>query len=307
MGYTVNPAAFVSAFMVPRAVADKHIKLATDRQLRVLLCVLKDMHEQIDASKIAQTLALPESEVCDCLTYWAQNGILNCDDITPEVQKATVVKKDSLPTRTDVAARGLEDPKVAMLLREAQLKFGRNLKTNESGVLVWMYDDLGLDVSVILMLLQYALAEKKCNITFIQKTAVSWSEAGVENVADAERLIAETLIKQLAWNRVCSAFGIERRKPSERETELSAMWIDDWKLDDSLLKLAYDACVDSKSKFNFAYTAKIIESWHQKKCKTAQDVKKYLEQNKPKGKTAPTKNDFAAYDLDLFEKMLNED
>ena len=60
---------------------------------------------------------------------------------------------------------------------------------------------------------------------------------------------------------------------------------------------AYEECVNTKSKFSFPYTAKIIESWHEKGFKTPKDIEK-------QEKTAD-KEDFAAYDIDLFEKMLN--
>ena len=305
MRYTINPSAFMSAFTVPRAVAQQYLKLATEKQLKVLLCVLSDMHEEILPNTIAATLSYPESEVNDALSFWVQNGILIGENVAAEPpEKKQIVKKDALPSRADVAERGLNDPKVSMLLREAQLKFGRNLKSNESAVLVWMYDDLGFEISVILMLLQYAIAEKKCNITFIQNTAVNWWDNNVQTVADAEKLIAENLVRQLAWSRVCAIFGIERRKPSEKELKTSSLWFDEWKLDDSLLKAAYEVCVDQKSKFIFSYVAKIIELWHQKGCKSADDVKKLSEQKKDTKKSS--KNNFAAYDLDLFEKMLNE-
>lgn len=305
MGYTVNPSAFSSAFTVPCAVVEKHIKLATDLQLRVLLCVLKDIRDPISPVRIAATLGAHESEVEDCLLYWSQNGVLVGETPAKAEKENSPIKKDVLPSRVDVATRGLEDPKVAMLLREAQLRFGRNLKTNESAVLVWMYDDLGLNVSVILLLLQYAASQKKCNITFMQKTAQSWYDAGVETVTDAEKIIAESVVKKLAWNRVCGIFGIEKRNPSETEEKLSALWTDEWKLEDGLLKLAYDVCVDTKSKFSFAYTSKIIENWHKNGCKTEADAREYIAKNKKESNLK--KGSFAAYDLDAFEKMLNSD
>lgn len=306
MGYTVNPAAFSSAFTVPCSVVDGHIKLATDLQLRVLLCVLKDIREPINPKKISEILGVPQTEVSDCLLYWSQNGILMGDKPqNSDKNIETAVKKDVLPTRSDVASRGLEDPKIAMLLREAQMKFGRNLKTNEAAVLVWIYDDLGLNISVILMLLQYAVSQKKCNITFIQKTAQNWCDAGVETVTDAEKIIAESIVKRLAWNRVCGIFGIERRNPSENEEKLSALWTDEWKLPDGMLKLAYDVCVDNKTKFSFAYTAKILENWYKNGCDTEEKARNYIA--KSKTEKSAKKNDFAAYDLDAFEKMLNSD
>lgn len=190
-----------------------------------------------------------------------------------------------------------------LLLREAQLKFGRNLKNNEATTLVWLYEDHGMDISVILMLLQYAVNEKRCNISFIEKTAVNWINRGVETITDAEKIIAEEARKKLAWSVVERTFGIEKRKPSAKESELSNLWINDWNISTELLKSAYDICIDATSKLSFPYIAKLIEQWHKNGFKSSEDIKNSSRTDKKNQK----KNDFAAYDLDLFEKMLNSD
>ena len=100
-----------------------------------------------------------------------------------------------------------------------------------------------------------------------------------------------------AWKIVSSAFGLERRKPSKKETELSLLWVNDWKMSKEMLEAAYEECVNAKSKFSFPYTAKIIDSWHEKGFKTPKDIQK--------SKQDVEKEGYAAYDIDLFEKMLN--
>ena len=39
-----------------------------------------------------------------------------------------------------------------------------------------------------------------------------------------------------------------------------------------MLRLAYEKCVDAKSKFIMAYTAKILEGWHASGFKSVEDV-----------------------------------
>ena len=65
-----------------------------------------------------------------------------------------------------------------------------------------------------------------------------------------------------------------------------------------MLKAAYDSCVDSKAKLSMPYINKILESWHQKGFKTA-------EETKAKPKTTENFENKPSYDLDLFEKMIN--
>lgn len=301
MKFTINPTIFGNTFSVPSVVADKYLKIATATQLKVLLFFMRNISDGIEPEKISSALSIAEDEVLDALVFWQQREILIGETKTTEEQKQVVITS-SLPSRADVIKRGLEDKQLMFLLREAQLKFGRNLKQNESQLLVSLYDDYGLDPSVILLLLQYAVSEGKCNLSFVKKTATQWISAGVETVIDAERLITEQTKQNLAWSVVQNAFGIERRNPSSKELELSNLWINEWQISVDMLKAAYDACIDSKTKLSFAYVAKIIESWH----KDGVTTPAQLAEKKPNKKTQ-NKNDYAGYDLDLFEKMLNDD
>ena len=173
MNYTLNVAALGNAFMVPSVVADKYLKIATHTQLKVLLYFMRNISEGIEPQKIAEALSMPLSETEDALVFWQQRDILIGEKEKQPEQK-TVIINSGMPTRADVIKRGLEDERLMFLLREAQLKFGRNLKQNESSLLVSLYDDHGMDASVILLLLQYAAREGKCNISFVKKTATLW-------------------------------------------------------------------------------------------------------------------------------------
>lgn len=302
MIYNINTAIFGNTFAVPSVVADKFLKIATHTQLKVLLYFMRNISEGIDPQKISEALSLPISEVEDALVFWQQRDIL-VGTAPKEPEQKTVTINSTMPTRADVIKRGLEDERLMFLLREAQLKFGRNLKQNESSLLVSLYDDHGMDASVILLLLGLAAREGKCNISFVKKTAAYWLSQGVETVIDAERLIADAAKQNLAWSVVQNAFGIERRNPSAKELQYSNLWINEWKISADLLKAAYDACVDTKSKFSMPYVAKIIEAWHKDGITTPEQITA----QKQRLKKPTPKTDYAGYDLDLFEKMLNQD
>lgn len=299
MKYTFNMSVLGNTFVMPSIVVDKYIKIATETQLKVLLFLMRNISQEIDSSKIADALSLPKSEVEDALLFWSQRELLNCEQVN-EQDKKPVIINSSLPSRTDVIKRGLEDENLKFLLREAQLKFGRNLKQNESQLLVSLYDDYDMKVSVILLLLGYAAREGKCNLSFVKKTAAEWLENGVETVEAADELIAKQAKQNLAWSIVQNAFGIDRRKPSTKELELSNIWINEWKISVNLLKAAYDTCIDSKAKLSMPYIAKIIEQWHKEGVTSADEIKKN------KASKPQVKNDYAGYDLDQYEKMLKQ-
>ena len=298
MNYRINPAAFSAVFTVPAEVADRHLKLARGEHIKVLLYIMRNMTAPIESSVIAEATGITEYDVKEALVYWEDAGILTCyGGLQENAQiKPNTVNRAEKPTRRDVARRGAEDEKISYLLRETQMRLGRNLKSNETSTLVWLYDDEGLDVSLILMIVQYAAAHNKANIRFIESTAVDWINKGIDTVAAADAELNRMAMGDQAWKIVSLAFGLERRKPSKKETELSLLWVNDWKMSKEMLEAAYEECVNTKSKFSFPYTAKIIESWHESGFNTPEYIQKDR-QTDEKG--------YASYDIDLFEKMLN--
>ncbi|MBR5923463.1 MAG: DnaD domain protein [Clostridia bacterium] len=304
MEFSLNFKSVSSSFPLPCDVADKYIKLASANQLKALILVMRDLSDKIDAQAIADKLSISKTDAEDALLFWVRCGILEREETAPEKPKKNVIINAELPSRTDVIMRGMEDEKVRLLLREAQLKFGRNLKNNESRLLVSLYDDYGMDVSVILLLLQHAAAENKANLSYVKSTAVKWLKDGVQTVRDAEEEISRQLRGKLAFSVVRRAFGIEQRMPSEKENEFSNLWVNEWKMTPEMLKAAYDVCIDQKAKISFPYIGKVLEKWHLAGYKTVQDVKNG--EKKPAAKKGKA-NDFAGFDLDAFEAKLNSD
>lgn len=296
MNYYINPASLSGVFTVPNSVVDRYLKLSNPEHIKVLLYVLRNISDDPEESLIAEECGLSEYDVKEALLYFADAGIIlpKNTPFNTVKEKKTAVSQNEKPSRRDIAKRSNEDSKIQYLLCEAQKRFARNLKDNEARTLVWLYDDQGLDVSVILLVVQYAVARGKGNIRFIETVALDLADKGIDNIVDCDAELHKMDLADKCWLAVCSAFGIDRRKPSKKESETAVMWLNDWNISKEMLSLAYDECVDKKSKFSFPYIAKIIENWHNKGFKKAEDIKEN-----------PKKEDFAAYDIDLYEKMIN--
>lgn len=294
-----------SAFSVPNIVADKHIKLATAAQLKVLLLALRAQNIEINVENISENLGMDVNEVTDALDFWSGAGVIKSEQEAKntDTERETVVVREAKPSRTDVARRG-DDVNIQIILREAQMRFGRNLKSNEASTLVWLYDDKGMSLSLVLLLLQYAVDNGRCNISFIEKTAVKWLNLGIETIADAEQQIAAELKRNLSWEIVRKTFGIDRAKPSDKELEYSSLWVEKYGFSAEMLKCAYDVCVDATAKLNFPYIAKVLDKWYKNGVKKPEDIKKMSEEKPKKG--SGLKN-AGGYDLSAFEESLNSD
>lgn len=300
MDYTINPLELTSTVPVPSSAVDRYLRLAKAEHIKVLLYIFRKM-TVADVSEISTETGVGEYDVKEALLYWADTGILlPINNVaTPKKEETKkVVARDERPTHFEAMRRGAEDPKITFLLQEAQLKLGRNIKGSIESSLVWIYDDLRLDVSVILYIIELAISQNSANSRFIESVAVDWVNKGITNITEAEEENKRRAEVSSCWSVVCSAFGIEKRKPSKKEEESAYKWLCEWQLPRELIEAAYEECVNTKSKFSFAYTSKIIENWFNEGIKTA----KALEEKKAK----PKETDGAAYDLEIYEKMLNK-
>ena len=305
MDYFVDPRCFSNGFIMPSSIADEHLKLASAEQLKVIIYLLRHISDNFEVSDIAAALKLPESEIADALAFWASTGILlkngNAKPVPDNTEppkksgKKAILSNAVKPTREEVAKRGLEDNTVAFLLREAQVKFGRLLKSGEAATLLWLYDDQGMDLSLILMLIEYACRENKCNIGFIERTAVEWINNEIADIASAENYIESSFKKRTAWRAVEKAFGMADRKPSAKEADLAEKWICEWNCTEEVLKAAYDCCVNSTSNFSIPYISRILNTWYE-------GGKKGL----PGENTAKRKSEsISTYDISKVEEMIN--
>lgn len=307
-------------FSVPSEIVDSHLKLAGALQLRVILYCLRHTYDaEINPALMAELFSVSEEDVNDALMFWAELGFIECDGpvfapvaLQPEPVKVAPPKAPR-PDRKEIARRGMESPEIAFLLNEAQQKFGRMLKQSESSVLVWIYDDLGLDASIILMILQHAVQSEKVNITYIERVARDWAENGIDTIAAAERRIVELNQNRSAWNKMRRAFGLDSRSPSATESGLAVTCIINWKMDDALLKRAYDACVDSCGKYNIKYIKKVLTEWHKQGITTVEELEKALsshnektqEKANSKAKSKSVNTTEGSIDWSLMDQIIN--
>jgi DnaD/phage-associated family protein len=304
MGYFINPAALMPFFAVPCSVADKHLKLASSEAVKILLYVLRNSDKEISPEDIAQFFKMDLFDVTDCLDYWVSAGVISSDKKLQEAPKEepkpkTLRAKAVKPTRAEVAKRGAESEKVRFLLSEAQMKFARPLSDSECSTLLWLFDDAGVDVSLILMAAQFSAQNGKCNIREIEKICLDWADNSVTTISEAEERIALLSRQETAWRMLTSICGIAKRNPSAKERDFADLFVNQWGFSREMIKAAYDICVDNTKELSFPYMKRILSSWHKDKIKTVAEI--------PSGVKPAKKDTSATYDMDAFLKKLNSE
>ncbi|MBQ0110704.1 MAG: DnaD domain protein [Oscillospiraceae bacterium] len=305
MGYKINAKMLGEQFTLPKSIASKHIKLAGSLQLKVLLLIFSDLSNDIDAQNIANKLGADKQDVEDALGFWAQLGYLEGQKpaAQTDVKKPAVSKEIKKPTRNEVADMAADNPEITFLLREAQVKFGRTLRDGESSTLTWLVLEQGMPVSVLLMVLDYAVNSGRGTMGYIEKTAIDFINCGIDTIESAEERIKLLTASQNAWNTVSRTFGLARRSPSKKEAELCHKWVYIFGFSPALLKEGYDITVDNIGEFKINYIDKIFEDWHKAGVTSLEQARALIQGKKEEKKEQKA----PSYDKKMFRQKLESD
>lgn len=314
-----NGEALGEVFVLPAAVVDRHIRLAGSAQLKVLLWLSRTGGGAFDADACGRAIGLSAADCTDALQYWVETGILvasgSPDSAAPAPAVPAPPQKEARPSRTEpvraarpravkpqmpeVIARRENSGEFGYLLDTVSARFGRPLSPGDMETLLYLYDGAGLPAEVILMVVAYAAAEVKLNIRYIEKVALDWADKGIVTIAAAEEHLCRLEHRRDAWARVQSLCELAKTATAGA-MEAAAKWLYDWRVDEGLVRLAYDRCVEKTGKFQYKYMDRILEGWHLDGVDTPE--KALAGEAAAKKKTKAGKD--TSMDLDAYENMV---
>lgn len=291
MPYRINLGQWNNIFAVPASVVDKHIKLASEAQLKVLLFLLRHAGKALDEAEISSALNISPEEVKNALEFWNERDVLalsedsyvpsaNSDASTTHKDEKPVIaeqqqKKHTTPSRAQrpdpafVSKLLKEDKYLASMLEEAQTILKKPLSPGDTATLVMLYDTFGLPCEVIAMLMVYLSANGSANMRAIEKIGLKWADNGVTTVSDAEREIERMTASKEAWRRASALFGIKNvGNPTSSQLEHADRWINTWGFNDEMLTEAYERCVNTKGEYSIRYIDGILRRWNEKNIKS---------------------------------------
>lgn len=202
------------------------------------------------------------------------------------------------PDGVFVAQRINESQEISFLMQEAQVILGRPISPGLSSSLLFIHDDYGLPVDVIVMLLQYVKKKGRDNTNYIESVAKGWASDGIFDLQAAEQKLRQLDEAEQAWHQVEVALRIPRRSPSSREEQFARRWLLEWKFSEEMLREAYDRCVDSTGRMNLSYINRILERWYKSGISTPQQAA--LESSRPSAAKPQEKE--TSFDLDEYER-----
>lgn len=148
--------------------------------------------------------------------------------------------------------------------------WGKQISASDTNTLLYIYDTLKFDVSLIEYLIDYCEKMGKKNCRYMEAVAIAWYKDGIKTKQQAKEQVSLT---SGITGIVFKALGIRRSNPSNIELAYINTWNKDFGFTPELISLACDKAVLAKpSSVNFAYINGILENWHKNKVKTKEDV-----------------------------------
>lgn len=325
MSYSVNPSTFKSIFVVPTDIVDKHIRLANEHQLKVLLWIFRTSPDNPDIEEMCKALKINITDATDYLQYWIENGILSSDGEivfsppTAEPEKKTVEPKvnktestvsseethlPSKPSSAEILTRLEESPEIGHLFNEAQVKLGKTIGYDGQCTLLLIHDHYGLPVEVIFMMIDYCVSVGKTNYSYLQAVGKDWGLREIDTLEKAAEQITILRNTNSTWKEFAIAAGLSSTRPTPKQLEIVRQWSEDFKYDLEMIMCAYETMIDTTGKYHINYLNKVLVSWHENGYKTPEDVEKGKKdfQESKKAPKKQTKSGAASYDLDEFKE-----
>lgn len=310
MKYSLDAGAWNSVFAVPTGVVDKYIKLADGASLKLLLYLLRHGGESFTEEQLRGALGIKrDGELEDAAMFWFQRGIIRMDEgeliptdessqeRLPELTEAEPEQKRSslrkvsdqnagavIYTSGDIAQRMKTDSAVDFLLKQAQVIYGRALKTTESRMMLQLTDFYGLPAEVALMLLKYCFRVGKTTPNYILAAAQDWVNENIRTVAEADAHLLK-LEKRFSVEENLRRAMDMKTKFSPNQLNYIKKWTEDWGFAEDMIILAYEITLDKTGSLNFSYTNRILENWKNSGIYNTADAKRESEERRSKPKT----------------------
>lgn len=254
--------------------ADKLLKCGDANAALLYIAIIR--HEDLESSEIQKMLGMTNFDFTKALQKLTELNLISGEVILP-------ASSNELPeyTAEDIVTRSKEDEGFKIILNEAQSVLGHTLSAADLRILFGIYDNLGLPIEVILMLLNHSLedyaekfgAGRKPSMRGIEKTAYYWANREINTLEAVDEYLAQQKEKNSVFTKLRHSFSMRDRDFTQTERK----YIEDWLelgFTVSAIETVYDRTVTNLGSFNWKYADKIMSVWHEKNLHTSEEIAK---------------------------------
>lgn len=195
-------------------------------------------------------------------------------------RKQSPPESSAVPPKHGYSANELDSFKeksdVIEFLYLAQKYIGKPLSGSDTNTLLYLYDGLGFEAELIEYLIEYCVSNGHKSLRYMEKTALSWAEEGIDTVDKAK---ANTTLYNKSCYPVLKAFGLNGRNPGESEKALIIKWTNSYGF---TMDIILDACNRTMKQIHqpsFEYADSILTKWKERGIRTIGDIQSLDEEH----------------------------
>ena len=275
--------------------SEETLKAATATDLKVLLAVAPFSGQDADLKALSEKLGIELREFVTSLGFWQKSGALtasdkadatveekpieeNKEEESGKAKKKILRKSDEIPRyTTDELSVILESrSETSHLIDECQQVFGKMFNPHEINILLGLVDYLDLGWDYVLDLLEFCAKQGKHSMNYVERTAFSFVESGIDNRDALKIKIAELEALKTNENFVRKLFGMKSRALTAKEKKCIAQWFGKFGYGEEEVSRAYELTVSATNDPSVPYTNAILERWFGEGLKNIEEIEKAI-------------------------------
>jgi len=238
-----------------------------------------------DPAQAARALRCTEAEIQDAAQRLRAMDISAFSPVLQSRESSTHARPlpppDETPeyTSEELARRSSSDPAFSGLVAETQRVLGKLLSGAELRILFGLYDRLGLQPEVILLLINHCAERSRKrygdgrnpSLRSIEKEAYIWADREILTLEQAEAHLATLARREALSGQLCRVLGLRGREPSPSERRYMDSWLG-MGFSPEALAIAYDRTILGTGRLSWRYMDSIVRSWHGKGLHTPEEI-----------------------------------
>ena len=182
-------------------------------------------------------------------------------------------------TMEDVAAKLEAGGEFRALSTQVEQRLGKRLTTPDLGILLGLYDYLGLPADVIYLLVCHCAERteerlgpgRRPGMRQIEKEGYAWARQGIDNQAAAVEHLKRYTARRALLPRYMRVLQLPERRPSPSEEKYMTAW-QEMGFQPEAVAIAYDKTLLNCGEMKWPYCNGILKKWHEAGLHTVDEI-----------------------------------
>ncbi len=190
--------------------------------------------------------------------------------LAPQAPEPEPADEPPVYRQAEVAEKLEESLEFRRLTAEVERRLGKRLTTPDLGVLLGLYDYLGLPADVIYLLVCHCAERfaqrfgqgRRPTLRQIEREGYAWARRGIDTQAAAAEYLRKYAEGQRALPQYMRALQLGDRPPAASEEKYLLSW-QEWGFPPETVALAYDKTIMKCHELKWPYCNGILRRWHE--------------------------------------------